>query len=130
MKKERDKSRFFGTSSYILNVPNKTKQDLIQEVACSTGIIRSEIKIVVEQLLGLVGESLADRRSIEIRGFGTFICKERKARPARNPRTGEEVLLQKRTIPAFKFSSEVKAAIATTAIEKQTSKENSIHLVK
>lgn len=90
---------------------NITKQDLIQEIAKSTGFIRTDIKAVVEQFLGIVSTKLVEGRSIELRGFGTFACKARKSRPARNPRTGEEVLLADRIVPTFKFCNEVKARL-------------------
>lgn len=85
---------------------------MIQDVTCATGIVKSKVRVVVEQFLDLVGESLAEGNTIEIRGFGTFARKERKARPARNPRTGETVYLESRSILAFKFSADVKAAVA------------------
>jgi len=115
-------------------VPNVTKQDLIQEIAKSTGLIRNDIKLVIEQFLSLVGEKLIENKTIELRGFGTFVCKGRKARPARNPRTGESVFLEERFVPTFKFSSEIKNKINFTDIlqaEKTLTQEeevsNSIH---
>lgn len=92
-------------------MPNITKQSLIQEIAKSTGFVRGDIKTVVEQFLELVGEKLVDGNTIEIRGFGTFSCKPRKARPARNPRTGETVLIEERLVPTFKFSNDIKDKI-------------------
>jgi DNA-binding protein HU-beta/integration host factor subunit beta len=92
-------------------VANITKQSLIQEIAKSTGFVRSDIKIVVEQFLDLLGEKLIEGNTIEIRGFGTFACKPRKARPARNPRTGETVLIDERLVPTFKFSNDIKDKI-------------------
>ena len=92
-------------------MPNITKQTLIQEIAKSTGFVRNDIKTVVEQFLDLVGEKLIDGNTIEIRGFGTFACKPRKARPARNPRTGETVLIEERMVPTFKFSNDIKDKI-------------------
>lgn len=92
-------------------MPNITKQSLIQEIAKSTGFVRGDIKTVVEQFLELVGEKLVDGNTIEIRGFGTFACKPRKARPARNPRTGETVLIDERLVPTFKFSNDIKDKI-------------------
>ncbi len=85
---------------------------MIQDVTSATGIVKNKVRVVVEQFLELVGESLAEGNSIEIRGFGTFVNKERKARPARNPKTGEIVYLQQRIIPTFKFSTDIKTAIA------------------
>lgn len=90
---------------------NITKQTLINEIAQSTGFIRNDIKTVVEQFLDLLGEKLIEGNTIEIRGFGTFSCKPRKARPARNPRTGETVLIEQRMVPAFKFSNDIKDRI-------------------
>ena len=90
---------------------NITKQFLIQEIAKSTGFVRNDIKIVVEQFLDLLGEKLIEGNTIEIRGFGTFACKPRKARPARNPRTGETVLIDERLVPTFKFSNDIKDKI-------------------
>ena len=90
---------------------NITKQSLIQEIAKSTGFVRNDIKIVVEQFLDLLGEKLIEGNTIEIRGFGTFACKPRKARPARNPRTGETVLIDERLVPTFKFSNDIKDKI-------------------
>jgi DNA-binding protein HU-beta/integration host factor subunit beta len=96
-------------------VANITKQSLIQEIAKSTGFVRNDIKIVVEQFLDLLGEKLIEGNTIEIRGFGTFACKSRKARPARNPRTGETVFIDERLVPTFKFSSEIKEKINSLA---------------
>ncbi len=115
-------------------MPNVTKQDLIQDIARSTGFVRNDIKVVIEQFLELVGETLTRGHAIEIRGFGTFACKGRKARPARNPRTGEEVRLQERVVPTFKFSSDIKERIMAAELERngaieipEVSLEKSIH---
>lgn len=102
-----------------MNVPNTTKQDLIQDITSATGIVKSKVRIVVDQFLDVVGESLAEGNTIELRGFGTFVRKERKARPARNPKTGETVYLQPRSILTFKFSSDVKDAISKS-VKPQT----------
>ena len=88
-------------------MPNITKQYLIQEIAKSTGFVRNDIKIVVEQFLDLVGEKLIEGNTIEIRGFGRFKLKERKQRSARNPRTGETVVINAGTKPVFEASKEL-----------------------
>ena len=96
---------------------NRTKQDIIQEIAKSTGFIRSEIKVVLEQFLSTVSQKIAEGRTIEIRGFGTFSSKERKQKLARNPRTGESILLAKRTVPVFKFSPEIRELLNKNELE-------------
>ncbi len=96
---------------------NKTKHDLISSVSKSTGLTQGDSKIVVEELLETISVILEDGHSIEIRGFGTFYTKERKPRPARNPRTGDVVPLQKRVVPLFKYSSQLKKKIADNLVE-------------
>lgn len=90
---------------------NVTKQDLVQEAAKSSGRPQLEIKEVGEQFMRLVGEYLAQEKTIEIRGFGTFYTKVRKPRPARNPRTGEICPLGRRKVALFRFSADMKSQI-------------------
>ena len=90
---------------------NVTKQDLVQEAAKSSGRPQLEIKEVAEHFMRLVGEQLAQEKTIEIRGFGTFYTKVRKPRPARNPRTGEICPLGRRKVALFRFSADMKSQI-------------------
>jgi len=89
-----------------------TKADLVEEVAGKTGLTRTDVAVVVEAFLEAVKKSLENGNNIEIRGFGTFKVKQRKARKARNPRTGIEVPVPDRKVPVFKPSNEFKALIA------------------
>ena len=88
-----------------------TKADLVEEVAGKTGLTRTDVGVVVEAFLEAVKKSLEGGHNIEIRGFGTFKIKQRKARKARNPRSGEEVPVPDRKVPVFKPSNEFKALI-------------------
>lgn len=90
---------------------NVTKQDLIQEASRSSGRSQAETRGVVEEFMKVVAEMLEAEKMIEIRGFGTFYSKERKPRPARNPRTGEICPLGLRRVPLFRFSPEVRLRI-------------------
>lgn len=99
---------------------NTTKHDLIADVSRYTGLTQADTKIVVEELLETIALTMEAGKSIEIRGFGTFYTKVRKPRPARNPKTGEVVPLLKRVVPLFKYSSELKKAIADSLLEKTT----------
>lgn len=88
-----------------------TKADLVERVAGKTGLSKSDIAVVVDAFLDAVKHTLETGHNIEIRGFGTFKVKERKARKARNPRTGEEVPVANRMVPVFKPSNEFKSMI-------------------
>ncbi|UCE65532.1 MAG: integration host factor subunit beta [Candidatus Zixiibacteriota bacterium] len=85
-----------------------TKADLVEQVAEKTGLTRTDVAATVDAFLDAVKRSLENGSNIEIRGFGTFKIKPRKARKARNPRTGDVVPVPDRKIPVFKPSNEFK----------------------
>ena len=90
---------------------NVTKQDLIQEASRSSGRSQAETRLVAENFMKVVTSLLEAGKVIEIRGFGTFYAKERKPRPARNPRTGEICPLAARRVALFRFSPDVRQHI-------------------
>ena len=65
----------------------------------------------VDRFIEAVGRALADGNHIEIRGFGSFKVKSRRARIARNPRTGATVQVPEKVVPYFKVSKELKRII-------------------
>ncbi|MFH1278719.1 MAG: HU family DNA-binding protein [Candidatus Eisenbacteria bacterium] len=88
-----------------------TKADLVEQIAGSTGLTKKDTAEAVDEFLKAIKGALRDGKHIEIRGFGTFKVKERKARTARNPRTGDPVPLPARKVPVFKVSKELKTRI-------------------
>ncbi len=88
-----------------------TKSDLVDRVTEKTGLARTQAYFAIDSFIDAVKTSLEDGHNIEIRGFGTFKVKERKARKARNPRTGEAVPVPKRKVPVFKPSNEFKKLV-------------------
>lgn len=90
-----------------------TKADLVEQVAeaIGPGITKKECALVIDGFLNAVKQSLARGDGIEIRGFGTFKVRHRKARLARNPRTGEPVEVPARTSPVFKPSKHLRADV-------------------
>lgn len=93
-------------------MPNITKNDLTVAISAHTGISRADTKKVLDSLIAVIGDHLANRDTIEIRGFGTFSVRPRKQRPVRNPRTGEALMLESCDIPAFRFSDDIKEQVA------------------
>ncbi len=85
-----------------------TKADLIEEVARAADVSRKESETVVETILGGIVDSLRRGDKIEIRGFGSFRTRQRRARTGRNPKTGARVDVPAKTIPFFKPSKELK----------------------
>ncbi len=90
---------------------NVTKKELVEVIASQTGITQVDTKIVVESFLDAIADSLKSGRNIEIRGFGRFKVKAKKARIARNPRTGDLVQVEAGLKPVFEASKELKAHI-------------------
>jgi nucleoid DNA-binding protein len=88
-----------------------TKADLVEEIAAQTGISRNQTAVIVDQLLDAMSRALSEGRHLEIRGFGTFKVRERRARRARNPRSGSEVMVPAKLVPVFKPSRELKAVV-------------------
>ncbi len=84
-----------------------TKADLVEEVANATGLTKRDVGVVVDLLLETISKALSDQEHIELRGFGSFKVKTRKARVARNPRTGERVNVPEKLVPYFKASREL-----------------------
>jgi nucleoid DNA-binding protein len=92
-----------------------TKADLVEQVAdaIGPGITKKDCALVVDGLLNAIKNALAEQENIEIRGFGTFKVRKRKARMARNPRTGEAVEVPARVVPIFKPSKDLRSQVAS-----------------
>lgn len=90
-----------------------TKADLVEQVAeaIGPGITKKDCGLVVDGLLSAIKAALSEHDNIEIRGFGTFKVRERKARVARNPRTGERVEVPARAVPVFKPSKDLREVV-------------------
>ena len=96
----------FHKWNFDVSTKNITKADIVEIIASNTGLTRVETKVVVEGFIDTIIDTIAEGKRIELRGFGVFKHKARKPRMARNPKTGEEVKLDKRYVPVFKVSPE------------------------
>jgi nucleoid DNA-binding protein len=88
-----------------------TKAELVEEVANQTGVSKNHTALIVDEMLEAICRALSEGRHLEIRGFGTFKVRERRARRARNPRSGTEVMVPAKIVPVFKPSKELKAQV-------------------
>lgn len=85
-----------------------TKADIVDVIASATGLTKVETEAVVDGFISTVINALKEGKNIEIRGFGSFKVKKRKGRVARNPRTGEQVMVAEHYVPLFKVSKDLK----------------------
>ena len=89
-----------------------TKAELVDAIATETGVSKSHTGVIVQELFTVVSKALTEGKHLEIRGFGTFKVRERRARRARNPRSGTEVMVPAKLVPVFKPSKELRGQIA------------------
>jgi integration host factor subunit beta len=101
-----------------------TKVDIVDALYEKTGMSRTEIRGVVDLFIDEMKDALMRRQVIELRGFGTFEVKVRKARPrARNPRTGETIVIRSHGAVAFRSGRELKQAVWAINDDKKSAKK-------
>jgi len=83
------------------------KADLVECVYKKVGFTRHEAAEAVETILNEIKISLASGNDVRISGFAGFHLREKKARNARNPRSGEVVLIRARRVLTFKPSQQL-----------------------
>ena len=87
------------------------KSELAERLAGRTGSSRAAAKDAVDGVFDVISESLANGEDVRVFGFGTFGTRERPARVARNPRTGENVSVAASTVPVFKPGRSLRNAV-------------------
>lgn len=89
-----------------------TKADIVNEVSKNSGIDKASVLESIELFMDCVKKSLADGENVYLRGFGSFIVKERAQKTARNISKNTTIIIPAHNIPAFKpaktFMQEVK----------------------
>lgn len=89
-----------------------TKAEVCSEIAKTTGIEKANVLAVVERFMEVVKESLSEGENVYLRGFGSFIVKERKEKTGRNISKNTAVIIPAHKIPAFKPADTFKADVA------------------
>ena len=89
-----------------------TKADLANTLFEQLGLNKREAKEFVELFFEKIRESLENGESVKLSGFGGFSVRDKKSRPGRNPKTGEELPVTPRRVVTYKASQKVKDRIA------------------
>lgn len=79
-----------------------TKAEIATEIAKTTGIERAGIMAVIEQFMSVVKDSLAHGENVYLRGFGSFVVKERAEKTARNISRNTTIAIPAHKVPSFK----------------------------
>jgi|SaaInl7_100m_RNA_FD_contig_31_205212_length_1715_multi_6_in_0_out_0_2 DNA-binding protein HU-beta len=88
-----------------------TKADIVARIAQTTGMTKADTSEVLDALLESISAAMGRGEKIEMRGFGIFKVENRKARVARNPKTGQEIRIPPRSVPVFKPSDHLKERV-------------------
>ncbi len=89
-----------------------TKRDLVIQISEETGQVQQKVLVVVQRTLDLISAALAARKTVELRNFGVFEVKVRKARIGRNPnRPEKDVPIPQRAVVKFKPGKEMREAV-------------------
>lgn len=80
-----------------------TKRDLVIRISNETGLVQQQVLDVVQKTLDYIAEAVSQGRKVELRNFGVFEVKVRKARVGRNPNNpGTDVPIPQRAVVKFK----------------------------
>lgn len=88
-----------------------TKAELIEKIAAKAKISKKAANVAINTFVSATTSALKKGERVALVGFGTFSVAKRKARTARNPRTGETINVPARRAPKFKAGRELKKAI-------------------
>ena len=89
-----------------------TKRDLVIRISEETGLIQQQVLDVVQKTLDHIAEALARGDKVELRNFGVFEVKVRKARIGRNPNAPEaDVPIPQRSVVKFKAGKEMRSEV-------------------
>ena len=89
-----------------------TKREIADRISTEIGVTHTVAKQAVQRTLDLITEVLVNDGRIEFRNFGVFEITRRKARRARNPRTGEQVMVPERLSVKFTPGKEMEEQVA------------------
>jgi DNA-binding protein HU-beta/integration host factor subunit alpha len=89
-----------------------TKRDLVIQISEETGIVQQQVLDVVQKTLDHISETVAEGGTVELRKFGVFEVKVRRARVGRNPNKPEkDVAIPRRAVVKFKPGKEMREAV-------------------
>jgi len=92
-----------------------TKADLAEMLFEELGLNKREAKEIVEMFYSEICTALVGNDQVKLSGFGNFELRDKKSRPGRNPKTGEEIPISARRVVTFKSGQKLKALVENDA---------------
>ncbi len=98
-----------------------TKRDLVIRISNDTGIVQQHVLDVVQRTLDYIAEAVSKGEKVELRNFGVFEVKIRKARIGRNPNSpATDVPIPQRAVVKFKPGKEMRAEVLKLTPRQQS----------
>jgi integration host factor subunit beta len=89
-----------------------TKSELIEQLSINNEQLnKRESELVINTIFDSIGGELVQGGRVEIRGFGSFTIRSRDAREARNPKSGDVVMIAEKKTPFFKTGKELRERV-------------------
>ncbi len=92
-----------------------TRVNMAESLFNELGLSRTEAGELVESFFEEQAASLAVGEQVKLSGFGNFDLRDKKERPGRNPKTGEEVTISARRVVTFRPGQKLKARMEAYA---------------
>jgi integration host factor subunit alpha len=92
-----------------------TKAEMAERLFDEMGLNKREAKELVEQFFEEVRQSLENNEQVKLSGFGNFDLRDKRERPGRNPKTGEEIPIQARRVVTFRPGQKLKSRVESYA---------------
>ncbi|AUB83685.1 integration host factor subunit alpha [Candidatus Thiodictyon syntrophicum] len=96
-----------------------TKADMAEHLFEELGLNKREAKDIVESFFEEIRKALERGEQVKLSGFGNFDLREKKERPGRNPKTGEEIPITARRVVTFRPGQKLKARVEAYAGHEQ-----------
>ena len=88
-----------------------TKADLVERLIDEIGLHKRDAKNLVDQFFEEIKTELETGEPVKLSGFGNFDLRDKKQRPGRNPKTGEEIPITARRVVTFKPGQKLKIRV-------------------
>ena len=85
-----------------------TKAQIIESFQNNLGFTKNQSSEIIESILAIIKDALADSEDVLISGFGKFCVNQKKERRGRNPATGDDMMLAPRKVVTFKCSGKLR----------------------
>lgn len=96
-----------------------TKADMAERLFDELGLNKREAKEIVELFFEEIRMALESNEHVKLSGFGNFDLRDKKQRPGRNPKTGEEIPISARRVVTFKPGQKLKQQVENYAGTEQ-----------